>query len=254
VGAHEVLGGASGLDVGRGQLTVHLITSIKAVHMSVTHLVPSQASRIVLAHESFALINNTAEASFVRAIIAVVCLIAQLIQLHTRTISTHELIILAFGWGRRLLGAAEVSLVLALPTVPQTIAHKSVVDTLSIIAHELVPSATRSLRHRWLGRAELAFVIAVSAVVFAIAHQVMWDAFSIGTFELEDITTVIGFGRGCDGYAEASFILAALAIPNTVADVHLLNAASVITLELVGATDQGRRWGVGGAEVSLVLP
>ena len=43
VGAPELLGGASGLDVGRRQFAVEFVTTIETVHVRVTHLVPSEA-------------------------------------------------------------------------------------------------------------------------------------------------------------------------------------------------------------------
>ena len=44
VGAPELLGGASGLDVGRRQFAVEFVTTIEAVHVGIANLAPSKAS------------------------------------------------------------------------------------------------------------------------------------------------------------------------------------------------------------------
>ena len=91
------MGGTSHLDIGRRQFAVEFVTSVEAVHVLVTHLVPSQTGRIAQTHAAFALVNTRTKFAFVVSICAVESVVTQLVQLHTRPISAHQFVSVTVG-------------------------------------------------------------------------------------------------------------------------------------------------------------
>ena len=126
VWTHEFLGGTSHLDIGRRQFAVEFVTSVEAVHVLVTHLVPSQTARIAQTHAAFALVNTRTKFAFVGSICTVESVVTQLVQLHTRPISAHKFVSVTVGsWGN-FFGLAELCFVLQ-KVIPDTVTYKSAI-------------------------------------------------------------------------------------------------------------------------------
>ena len=183
VGAHELLGGACGLNLRGRQFAVELVAAVEAIFVPVAHLAPAQTARVVRTHEALALVDHSAEAALVSSIGTIEPVVAQLVQFHTRPISAHEFVSVTTRRSGNFLGLAEVGFVFSLSAVPYSVAHEAVVDAFAVVAHELVPVASGCFGAGSFGWAERSFVLTVSAVFVAIANFLFGNARPICTRE-----------------------------------------------------------------------
>lgn len=144
------------------------------------------------------------------------------------------------GFGRGWQGLTERTLIIAIITLPYTIAYQLYSDAGPIRTHELIIRADQGGRHRCVSWAKFTLVLALQTIVFAIANFNMRHTAAVHTRELAHATFGFWRSQSGKGLTKGFLIVTLTTIPATVANMDLRNTMSIIAQELVTLAQLGR--------------